>query len=475
MADFATNLPVTPYNPNGGLQTLQGLLGIQAQKLDIQKSQQDLRTAQAGADQAQQKNRELTNLAQFTQKAVQDPAYKMPDGSPNIAKFQNDAMAVAPVYGQDSIGRVTENFRAAVNTRRDLQSLSNDQNKALSGFFQSVAGMDNPTHDDILNAASQARTNNTDPAFNRALDRALMNFDPQLGPKDIKKRAGVAANTLGGMTGVTPGTVNTPQGTQGTTQNNYTGAINTAGAPVQAPPRQTTNAAGQIVNVTPAGSVSVAPETTPSANPNTAQAATQNTIASGVAGRVQQAQAAANNTIQAQDALTRARVILDQAGAPNTGKGFETVKDLKNLMSAMGIDTQGASDANSLVKNLARYEAARATQAGLGGTDAARELAHNGSPNVSIDNTALKGIVTQSLATEKALATYANVQGKSKDPNALARNESDFRSIPRLIEGYEYGLARNPQEAEEFLKKHGISRSDMARTRQMIKEFESRQ
>lgn len=153
--------------------------------------------------------------------------------------------------------------------------------------------------------------------------------------------------------------------------------------------------------------------------------------------------------------------------------GFK--RDVRNLLSTAGIDTQGADDTNSLVKNLARYEASRATQAGLGGTDAARELAHNGSPNVSIDNAALKGIVTQSLATEKALSAYANIQAKSRDPAQMAKNEADFRSIPNLIQGYEYGLARNPREAEEFLQKHGLSRADMARTRAAIKEFEGRQ
>jgi hypothetical protein len=87
----------------------------------------------------------------------------------------------------------------------------------------------------------------------------------------------------------------------------------------------------------------------------------------------------------------------------------------------------------------------------------------------------LKGIVTQSLATEKALAAYANAQSRTKDPDTLARNETAFRSIPNLIQGYEYGLARNPQEAEAFLKKHGIDRADMARTRAQIKQFENGQ
>lgn len=213
----------------------------------------------------------------------------------------------------------------------------------------------------------------------------------------------------------------------------------------------------------------------PELNIPTADVETQRNIAAGVTQRVQQAQTAANNTTQAQDALSRARAILDSPESPNTGAGFQRVQGLRNLMSTMGIDTQGASDANSLVKNLARYEAARATQAGLGGTDAARELAHNGSPNVNVDNAALRGIVTQSLATEKALSAYANIQTRTKNPDALTKNEADFRSIPNLIQGYEYGLARNPKEAEEFLSKHGLSRADMAKTRSLIKEFESRE
>ena len=190
--------------------------------------------------------------------------------------------------------------------------------------------------------------------------------------------------------------------------------------------------------------------------------------------RVSQAQSAANNTTQAQDALTRARAILDNPEGPDTGSGFENKKAIMNFLSSAGIDTKGADDANTLAKNLARYEASRATQAGLGGTDAARELAHSGSPTVALDNKALKGVVTQSLATEKALAAYAGVQSQSQDPAVLAKNEKDFRNIPNLIEGYEYGLARNPKEADEFLTKHGVTRDQMTKTRQMIKEFEGR-
>jgi hypothetical protein len=170
--------------------------------------------------------------------------------------------------------------------------------------------------------------------------------------------------------------------------------------------------------------------------------------------------------------LSRVKAILEGPEAPNTGAAFDRARGLQNLFASAGIDTKDATDMNGLVKNLARYEASRATAAGLGGTDAARELSHNGQPNVSIDSRALRGIVDQSLATEKAIAAYAGKQAQTQDPAKLQSNEAEFRNIPNLIEGYQYGMSRNPQEAEQFLKDHGLSRSQMSETRKRIKQFE---
>ncbi len=232
----------------------------------------------------------------------------------------------------------------------------------------------------------------------------------------------------------------------------------------------TTNQTGQFVTGGPQTGVT---PVAGNANPTAAQATAQLGAARGITDRVQQAMTAANNTQQAQDALSRAQAILESPESLSTGASFDTTRKLKNFLSSAGIDTTGAEDANSLTKNLARYEGARATAAGLGGTDAARELAHNGSPNTSIDNKALVGVVKQSLATEKAIAAYANKQTGVTDPDQLARNENTFRNIPHLIEGYEYGMSRTPQEANEFLQKHGLSKADMAKTRIAIKQFES--
>lgn len=238
------------------------------------------------------------------------------------------------------------------------------------------------------------------------------------------------------------------------------------------PPALMTNATGQIVRASPGGGgVSVVPGQQPNANPTQAEAVAQRGQSEAVTGRVSQALNQAGNTVQAQDALSRAKAILESSESPDTGTGFEQKKFLKNAMSSLGIDTQGADDMNTLAKNLARYEASRATASGLGGTDAARELAHNGSPNTALDNKALLGIVRQSLATEKALSGYANVQSKTNDPQKLLQNENAFRAIPHPIETYEYMMSRNKGEADRYLKEHGLTHESITKSAAMLKQF----
>lgn len=473
---------VQPPNPQQTLGTLSGIYGIKQQQQNLQTGQYAQAQAQAESQQAQQKNSELQKAQSVAIEGARSGAYDDGNGGINRQKMADDILKVAPVYGQGQVSSLLSQANEVVQNKQAHQNLTVSQKKEMGDTFGALAAdpnVDNTKVIDAIESLRQAHPN--DPEYSRLLTSQVMHL-PNTAPTDqLRATLGRFAAAATGDSQVTTGTTATPGGTQGIAQNRFTGAVSPAGAPVAAPPHQTTNAAGQIVNVTPAGGTSVAPSAAPpgappgmGANPTAAQAQTQNTIAAGVTQRVQQAQSAANNTTQAQDALTRARAILDSPDGPNTGANFENKQYVKNFLAGAGIDTKGADDANTLAKNLARYEASRATQAGLGGTDAARELAHNGSPNVSLDKGALKGVITQSLATEKALAAYAGIQAKTKDPGALAKNEADFRSIPNLIQGYEYGLARNPQEANDFLTKHGISRADMAKTRAQIKEFEGR-
>jgi hypothetical protein len=418
--------------------------------------------------------------------------FQKPDGSMDVPAAQAAALKASPTfYGQERAAQVQSLANDRLVMQKGQQSLNKEQRDDIASSFTALAADPNYAPEKLIDTADRLKEQNKSPEFRAMVNVGLKHILslPMEQQKQALLNAGRGSGSASEVAG--PGGLATPntqliQGPTGlqpiNTQPLAPGGIGPNGPP-QAQgispearlPHIMSNAAGQAVAVNPQNPSQVAPVGGGGPlNPTTAQATIQNTAASGIATRVQQAQAAANNTVQAQDALSRARSILDNPGAPNTGGMFDAKKGIKNFLAGVGIDTKGADDANTLVKNLARYEASRATQAGLGGTDAARELAHNGSPNVSLDNAALKGVVTQSLATEKALATYANIQTKTKDPDALAKNESDFRNIPNLVQGYEYALARTPAEAEEFLKKHGLSRKEMAETRAKIKEFESR-
>lgn len=475
---------IQPPDPNRGISTLSGILGIRQQ-------QQGLAIAQQQLQQEQLKTQQARGVQDFF--SSWDPSEHMgEDGSTDLdsaltsKEFKNAGNAKPAIMQAllDVKSRQLGNKQQLVSLNKDL----------VTQFGTGIGAL--AKDDDVLEDSTDPKTGVN---IGRAkVDQFLGNFG-KLSPDAAR-----IAQIYGPLTDhAPPGKLSKAVGMlqmqaqsaseQQAQQNPVMGSFDTGTQILPYTANRATGIpqpTGQAINrqnvvATPAGPLAVSTPArgtlTPLAtrgpqelNTTAAQQAVNVGSAQGITGRIQQAQAAANNTVQAQDALNRARTILDSPGAPNTGALVEWKRNIKNLLSTAGIDTQGADDTNSLIKNLARYEASRATQAGLGGTDAARELAHNGSPNISIDNAALKGIVTQSLATEKALSAYANIQAKTRDAGQMARNEADFRSIPNLIQGYEYGLARNPREAEEFLQKHGLSRTDMARTRAAIREFEGR-
>jgi len=483
MTPIATQ--IRPPDPSAGINAYSGILGLQQQKQALQTGAIQQQTAGAEMQQAQQRNKELQAAQQLAINGAKSGQYDDGQGGLDRQKLADDITKVAPTYGQPIISSLLSQANEVVANKRAHQALSQEQQGQMGSTFGALATKQDLTNSDFIDALNTLTDQNKDPQFKRMAMSMLTHLPPNASPQQLQqlaRRWSIAATgpeTATGQTNPAVSTMQAPGGLQAINTNPQApGGIGPIGQPMAqgVAPSIVTTPAGPLARVGGNGtSLTPLSSNAPTdLNPTRVQQAVNVGSAEGVTGRVQQAQSAANNTVQAQDALSRARTILDEPSAPNTGAGFQKVQGLKNLMSTLGIDTQGATDANSLVKNLARYEAARATQAGLGGTDAARELAHNGSPNVSVDNGALRGIVTQSLATERALAAYANVQTKTKDAGSLAKNEADFRNIPNLIQGYEYGLARSPSEAEEFLKKHGLSRAEMAKTRQLIKEFESR-
>jgi hypothetical protein len=511
MADVNSQvaLGINAPDPNQGLNTLSKIMTLGQQGLGIQgqRSQNQSLAAKATIDtQTAKENQALAGL-------MSDPVGSgIVDADGNPTKdAQKIVMQAAPTTGSGHYSNFVTAAKGKIEYNKSVNNLRSDERAEIGNTLAGAAADPNaspetiraqldglveskkgtPVYDDyqkIADTASRVVDHTTKaqlaqgkiiPAGQEAYRQSALNMArPLLG----------AAGTVGSGGIATPQAAQVDNGAQiqpGTTAPALAGgAFAPSGAPIQkvTPPTISTNAAGQTVRVAPGGAgMSVVPSAAPpgappgqppqNANPNAAQALGQKGQAEAVSNRVSQVQAQAANTVQAQDALSRAKAILESPEAPNTGAGFEQKKQFKNALSNLGIDTTGADDMNTLTKNLARYEASRATAAGLGGTDAARELAHNGSPNTQLDNKALQGIVRQSLATEKVLSGYANVQSKTNDPQAQLQNEAGFRSIPHPIETMEYKMSRSKEEAEQYLKSHGLTHADVAKSDAAMKQF----
>jgi hypothetical protein len=193
---------INPPDPMQGIRTMSGILGIQQQRQNLQTGQYQQAQAQAESQQSQQKNMDLQRLEAFTQGAIKDPKYQLPDGSPDIQSFQRDAMVAGGVYGQPVVGQMASNFKEAVETRRALQQLSSEQNASITGFLKGIASKPGATSSDLLDAVSQARSNNKDVGFNRALDNFLLGSN-RSSPQEA---AANGAAILGGITRAQPAT-----------------------------------------------------------------------------------------------------------------------------------------------------------------------------------------------------------------------------------------------------------------------------
>lgn len=465
-------IPITPMqSPSSGLDTINTILGLKQRQQSLQTGAYHQDVAKNEAQTSDMVMGERQKVAAY----LSNPANK----GKKTEDMADDIHAIAPTTGEDYLSKL----RDAEVTHTGLESarnkLSADRQARIGQLVGSFAG--SPLSNADIGSKLDEMVSQ-DPKLVETVyyaKRSLAHVpdptsaqDPQAAAQAASVRDKLFAQAEYGFTNGSPlaggvrdqGTTATPVATSA-----VTGAQTPTG-PAYDKTQIGTAGTGQAAVIGPKGvNVIGGP-----ANTTTAQQIGAQGQAKGVTERVQQATAQANNTVQAQDALSRAKAILESPESPSTGGGFSKIKDLKNLMSGLGIDTQGADDMNTLAKNLARFEASRATAAGLGGTDAARELAHNGSPNTALDNKALLGIVRQSLAAEKALSMYAGVQGKSNDPEKQAKNEADFRNIPHLIEAHEFGLLRNKDEADEFLKKHGLTAADMKKARDAVKEFGSR-
>lgn len=483
MADFGAPVAQNVAGPQQGIQTISALMGLRQQQLAIQQAQAGVAGAQAQAQQEQQKNQELQQAQTLAQSAIKG-AYRNPDGSLNADKLSTDITNIGPYaaqFGQAIIARANE----GIQNQSAINKLNTQEQSQVADTLLSVANNPNLTYSDVVDAVTEMETNNKDLA--RFGTSVMGMFHPDMNSEQLSTALKQMATSLHGA-GVSPqlSQVQGPQGIQQIQTNlNAAAPIGPVGAPIRQgiSPQIVTNPIthGQAVvgpgsTVQPIGPAPSAgrpalPDWLSGANggwqPQPGQPEYIGQMTHNFVQRAQAGIQAANTAPQAIDALQRIDAILDQGTW--TGTAFSGFKDLKNLAASIGIDTTGTQNASELVKNMARYEAARA--AAVGNTDASRSLVEAGSPNFHMDAKAVKAVTQQSLANERIIQTYANLTETAPTPEIGMQREAQLRSIPHLLQTFELRDMKSKAEVDSFLKRYNLSGAELAKSSQALDQL----
>ncbi len=198
--------PPQQINP---LQTLSGILGLKQQQLALQTGQQQLTTQTAEAQQAQQKNQQLTALAQFYKGLPDNPAYKNPDGTLNVQKATQDATAIAGTYGGPAINQVIGNLADAVGVKQKIMQLGDKERNSSADVFTGLANTPGLTSGMIVRElASQAKLYAGDPNMQEILIHAASRFPPGISNDEARARVAALAGSFNGKGTVAPSTMN---------------------------------------------------------------------------------------------------------------------------------------------------------------------------------------------------------------------------------------------------------------------------
>jgi hypothetical protein len=365
--------------------SLQNSLGSLSALYGVKQAQQNLRTGQyaqaatqADSQQAQQKNQELQKAQAVAIQGAQSGAYDDGNGGIDRQKMANDILKVAPVYGQGQVGALLSQANEITSNKRAVQGLTLDRKTEMGNAIGSLAADPNVDNTKVIDTVEKLRAAHpNDPDYSRLLTSQMMHLPNSGDPKVLQDYLGRWSAGMTGTPQVTPGTVATPGGTQGIAQNRFTGAVAPGGAPVAAPPHQTTNAAGQLINVTPGGVASVAPSAGPSAppgvgaNPTTAQASVQNDAARMASESIENARAIG-------DMAPTSRNVNDQllklSSGTSTGPGTATAQ---KLAAVVGLPS--GSSYQEINAYLDRQAALSARQMGVPNTNAGLAAAQSAS------------------------------------------------------------------------------------------------
>ena len=198
---------IIPPNPNQGIQTLSGILGIQQQRQNLQTGQYTQQQAQAESQQAQQKNTELQKVGALTQGAYSSGKYAKSDGTFDNQKFANDVAIVAPTYGQQIANDATMRAGEIYKNQKTLFEMDSAKRAQVGNVFGGLASKPDVNHSDVVDALTTLDEQYPD---DHDLHRMTHSMGAALppdasGPK-LQQMLNTAASMAKGEPGVEPAT-----------------------------------------------------------------------------------------------------------------------------------------------------------------------------------------------------------------------------------------------------------------------------
>src|SRR6266404_3903357 len=218
---------IIPPDPMKGINTLSGIIGIQQQKQALQTGQYQQATAQAEAQQAQQKNRELQAAQALSIQGAKSGAYTNPDGTFNRQKMANDITQVAPTYGQPVATQLLSQANEVVANQQAHQKLTVDRKAEIGNAFQALAAdpaLDNTKFIDAIETLRQQHPN--DPEFSRMLTSMSTHMPGQADTQTLRKLAAGWSSAATGESQLAP---TTNAAGQIINRNKMTGELSSAG------------------------------------------------------------------------------------------------------------------------------------------------------------------------------------------------------------------------------------------------------
>lgn len=224
---------IQPPNQQQSLNAYSGMLGIQQQKQQLQTGQYLQQTAQAEAQQNQQKNAELQRAQQVMARAAQG-GYSAPDGSLDRVKMSQDLAAIGPYAAQVS-GQMVSQANEMTQNKTAIQNLTVARKKEIGATIQSLVQDPNLDQSKFIDEIERLRSQHpNDPEFSRLLTSTTTNAlrGDESGPQ-LKAKLGQMWSALSGEQQASPGTLDVGGQIYPGAVNKQTGAFTPAQPGVQ--------------------------------------------------------------------------------------------------------------------------------------------------------------------------------------------------------------------------------------------------